>query len=59
MEQTQKNSLLLQVADLSLKRLQNGNLSSEQEAQLDKILKQLGLSFEEAIKAAQALLIRN
>lgn len=58
MEQTQKNSLLLQVADLSLKRLQNGNLSSEQEAQLDEILKQLGLSFEEAIKAAQALLIR-
>lgn len=59
MEQTQKNSLLLQVADLSIKKLQNGNLSSEQEAQLDGILKQLGLSFEEAIKAAQALLIRS
>ena len=58
MEQTQKNSLLLKVADLSLKRLQKGKLSSEQEAQLDETLKQLGLSFEEAIKAAQALLIR-
>lgn len=59
MEQTQKNSLLLQVADLSIKKLQNGNLSAEQEAQVNEILKKLGMSFEEAIKAAKKLLMRS
>ena len=39
MEQNQKNSQLLQVADLGLKRLKNGSLSPEQEAQLNEVVK--------------------
>jgi len=59
MEQNQKNSQLLQVADLGLKRLKNGSLSPEQEAQLNELLKKLDLSFEEAIKAVEAILNRS
>ncbi len=59
MEQNQKNSQLLQVADLGLKRLKNGSLSPEQEAQLNELLKKLDLSFEEAVRAAEAILIRS
>lgn len=59
MDSNNKNKLLLEVLDLSLKKLQSGKLNVKQETQLQDALKKLGLNFEEAIRDAQKLLVRD
>lgn len=58
MSEETKNALLIQVADLGIKRLKNGSLSVQEEEDLKAALTKLNLSFEQAIKEAQPILLR-
>lgn len=59
METTKKNeAALIELTALAVKQLQKKQLSESEEKIMVELLKQLNMSFKEALNQAQALLLR-
>ena len=59
MTDKEKQPLLIEVVELSLKTLQGEKLGAEQKQRLSHLLKQLDMTFPDAILAAREILLRS
>lgn len=52
------NDAILEIASLGIKQLREKKLSDKEKEKINELLKQLGISFKEAMEKAWALLSR-
>lgn len=54
----ENNDAILEIASLGIKQLREKKLSDKEKEKINELLKQLGISFKEAMEKARTLLSR-